>query len=194
VVGAGEEPAGAAQGEAALGAGGGHRDVPAVMHRAEDIVVGDEHVVEEHLGEPLVTVEATEAPDRDARRVEGHQEVGEAAVPLRVGVAAEQTEEVGAEGAPGGPGLLPREAPTAGGVVARGPALDARQVAAGVGFGPALAPQVLGGGHAGQDPVLLLGGAELEHGRGEQEDPVLGDALGATGSVVLLLEDQPLHR
>jgi hypothetical protein len=78
--------------------------------------------------------------------------------------------------------------------VAHGAALDGGQVAARVGFGPALAPQVLPGGHAGQDPVLLGSRAELEDGRGEQEDAVLGDALGGAGPVVLLLEDQPLHR
>ncbi len=164
------------------------------MDRAEDVPVGDEHVVEEHLGEAFVAVEAAEAPDRDAGGVEGHQEVGEAPVPFGVGVAAEQAEEVGAERPAGGPGLLTGQAPTAGGVVGGGAALDAGQVAPGVRFGPALTPQVLGGGHAGQDPVLLVGGAEREDGGREEEDPVLGDALGTPGSVVLLLEDQPLHR
>ena len=40
----------------------------------------------------------------------------------------------------------------------------------------------------------LLLGAELEDRRGEQEDPVLGDPLRPARPVVLLLEDQPLHR
>jgi hypothetical protein len=34
--------------------------------------------------------------------------------------------------------------------------------------------------------------AELEHGRREEEDAVLGHALGRTRGVVLLFEDQPL--
>ena len=49
-------------------------------------------------------------------------------------------------------------------------------------------------GHAEQDPVLLLVGAELEDRRRKQEDAVLGDALRPASPVVLLFEDQPLHR
>src|SRR5690606_35530107 len=56
----------------------------------------------------------------------------------------------------------------------------------------ALAPEVLGTGHPAQDPGLLLGDAELEDGRGQQEDAVLGDAGRAAGPVVLLLEEEPL--
>ena len=40
--------------------------------------------------------------------------------------------------------------------------------------------------------ILLGSGTELEDGRGEQEDAVLGDPLRRTCPVVLLLEDQPL--
>jgi hypothetical protein len=66
--------------------------------------------------------------------------------------------------------------------------------AARVGLRPPLAPEILGRGHPGQDPVLLLGRPEREDGRREQEDAVLRHTLWATRSVVLLLEDQPLHR
>ena len=53
--------------------GGRHRDRPALAHLAEhdatgDGVVGDEGVVEEHLGEALVAVEPAEAAHGDARR------------------------------------------------------------------------------------------------------------------------------
>ncbi len=68
----------------------------------------------------------------------------------------------------------------------------AGQVAAGVGLGPALAPQVLGPCHAGQDVVLLLLRPEFEDGRRQQEDAVLRDPLRTAGPVVLLLEQQPL--
>ena len=111
--------------------------------------------------------------------VERHQEVGEAAVALGLRIGAEQAEQVGAEGAAGGPGLLPGEPPAARRLVAHRAALGRGQVAAGAGLRPALAPEVLGRRHPRQDPVLLLGGAELEQGRGEQEDPVLGDPLAA---------------
>ena len=122
----------------------------------------------------------------------GHQQVGHAAVAGGVGVGAEQPEQPVAERAAGGPGLLAVEHPAAAVVVAGGPALDAGEVGAGVGLGPALAPQVLGRRHPGQEAGLLLVGAELEDGRGEQEDAVLGDPLGTARPVVLLLEDQPL--
>ena len=48
-------------------------------------------------------------------------------------------------------------------------------------------------GHGRQEAGLLLVGAELEHGGGEQEDPVLADPEGGLGPPVLLFEDQPLE-
>ena len=84
------------------------------LHLTEHEVVGHEHVVEEHLGEPLVAVEPAEAAHGDAGRVERDEEVGQAVVALGVGVGAEQAEEVGAERAAGGPGLLPAEPPAPG--------------------------------------------------------------------------------
>ena len=107
---------------------------------------------------------------------------------LRVG--AEQPEQVRAERAAGGPGLLAVEHPAA--VDLPGLAGHRGQVAAGVRLGPALAPQVLGAGHAGEDPVALLGVAELVDARGQQEDAVLGDPGRGAGPVVLLLEEEPL--
>ena len=106
------------------------------------------HVLEEHLGEALVTVEAPEAPHGHAVELERHQQVGEALVPLAVGVGAEQAEQVRAERATGGPGLLAGDAPAAALVVTDGLALDARQVAAGVGLAAPVAPEVFGAGHA----------------------------------------------
>src|ERR671918_267924 len=174
---------------------GGHRHGPALADLAQDHAVGQrlvghEGAVEEHLGEALVAVEPAEAPHRDARGVEGDEQVAEAPVALRLRIGAEQPEQVGAEGAPGGPGLLPVEDPAA--VDPAGPAADGGQVAARVGLGPALAPQVLGRRHPGQDVGLLGGRPELEHRGGQQEDAVLGDAGRAAGPVVLLLEDEPL--
>ena len=99
-----------------------------------------------------------------------------------VGVGAEQAEQVRAERAARGPGLLPGEPPAAGRVVAHGAARDAGEVAAGVGLGPALAPQVLArAAIRGRIAVLLLRRAELEERRREQEDAVLGDPLRRAG-------------
>src|ERR671918_750568 len=148
------------------------------------------HRVEREQPVGLGTVEPAEAPHRDARGVEGDEQVAEAPVAPRLRIGAEQPEQVGAEGAPGGPGLLTVEDPAA--VDPAGPAADGGQVAARVGLGPALAPQVLGRRHPGQDVGLLGGRPELEHRGGQQEDAVLGDAGRAAGPVVLLLEDEPL--
>ena len=76
---------------------------------------------------------------------------------------------------------------------ALGPGADGGQIGAGVGLGPALAPDGLGRGHGRQEAGLLVRGAELEEGGGQEEDPVLGDPGGGPGPVVLLLEDEPLH-
>ena len=81
---------------------------PALVRLAEHVGVGHEHVVEEHLGEALVAVEALDGAHGDARRREVDEEVGEAAVALGVGVAAEQPEQVRAERAACGPRLLAR--------------------------------------------------------------------------------------
>ena len=123
-------------------------------------------------------------------RVERDEQVAQALVPLRRRVGAEQPEQVRAERAARRPRLLPVEHPAA--VDAPRLAAHGGQVAAGVRLRPALAPQVLGRRHAREDVVLLLGGAELEHGRGQQEDAVLRDPLRSAGPVVLLLEQQPL--
>ena len=67
------EAARVAQREAALGAGRRHRDAPALVRLAEHVGVGHEHVVEEHLGEALVAVEALDRPHGDARRRAGRR-------------------------------------------------------------------------------------------------------------------------
>ena len=185
---------GAAQGEAALRARRRHRDAPSVADVAEHGIVADVHVVEEHLGEALVAVEATEAAHRDPRCVEGDEEVGEPMVALGLRIGAEQPKYVGAEGATRRPRLLAREPPAALDLVAHGLALDPGEIAPGIRLRPALAPEVHRARHAGEDLVPLLLGPESEHRRGEEEDPVLGHALRPARPVVLLFEDEPLHR
>src|SRR5439155_19486982 len=192
--GGGLEAPRAAQREPPLRPGRGHGHLPSPADVAEHVGIGDEHVLEEHLGEALVAVETPEAPHRDTLGGERHEEVGHPPVPLGRRVGAEEAEQVGAERPPGRPRLLAGETPPPGRLVPHGGALDAGQVAAGVALRPALAPEVLGRRHPGQDAVLLLLGAELEQRRGEQEDAVLGDALRTAGPVVLLLEEQPLDQ
>jgi len=155
-------------------------------------VVGHEHVVEEHLGETFVAVEALHAAHRDAGRGQVDEEVGEAVMAFGVGITSEQPEQVGAERAPGRPGLLSGQPPAAGRVVAHRLALDPREIAPGVGLRPTLAPGLLAGRHLREDARLLLGRSELEDRLREQEDAVLRHSLRRARAVVLLLEDQPL--
>ena len=73
------------------------------------------------------------------------------------------------------------------------PRADAGQVAAGVGLGPALAPDLVAARHRREVARLLGLGPVLEHGGGEQEDAVLAHPVGGAGAVVLLLEHEPLE-
>jgi hypothetical protein len=111
-------------------------------------------------------------------------------VTRRLRVRTEQSERPVGEDRAGAPGLLPVEHPAA--VDLRGSTADGRQIAPCARLGPRLRPDVVTVGHARQDPLLLLLGAELEDGRREQEDAVLADSPRGCDPVVLLLEDQPL--
>ena len=154
---------------------------------------GDEHVVEEHLGEAFVAVEPFDAAHRDAGRGQVDEEVGEAAMAFGFGIGAEQPEEMRAERAARRPRLLARTAAN------RRPRRRARP-GSGCRRGRCRrsAPTSPGTTSARPTPswrrmrVLLLGRAELEDRRREQEDAVLRHPLRRAGAVVLLLEDQPL--
>ena len=75
----------------------------------------------------------------------------------------------------------------------RGAAADGGEVAAGVGLGPALAPDLPARRHGGEIAGLLLRRSELEQRGGQEEDAVLAHTGGRRRPVVLLLEDQPLE-
>ena len=58
----------------------GERDAPTVADRSDAIGVGNDHVVEEHLGEVRVAVHLAQRADVDARRAEVEPEGGDALV------------------------------------------------------------------------------------------------------------------
>src|SRR5580704_10272663 len=182
-----------AQRESAFGAGGGHGDGPAAADLAEHLVLGDLDVVEEDLGETGLAIELRDRAHGDAGRVHGDEEVRQATVALGIGVGAEDAEAPFGERAATRPCLLSVEDPGVAGLAAGGAAAYAGEVAAGVGLGPALTPDLVTGGHRREETLFLRVGAVFEHGGGEQEDAVLADALGGAGAVVLLLEDEPLE-
>ena len=121
------------------------------------------------------------------------EEVGQSPVPLGFRIGAEQPEAPVGEGAAGGPRLLADEQPPTSSPGPHGPAADAGQVAAGVGLGPPLAPDLRARGHGRQEALLLGRRPELEQGRGQEEHAVLADPQGGPGPPVLLLEDEPLE-
>ena len=185
----------AAERQAALRAGRRHRDPPALVHPPSTSDVGHEHVVEEHLGEPFVAVEPTEAAHRHAGRVERHQEVGEATVALGVGIGAEQAEQVRAERAARRPGLLPREPPAASRLVGHRARSGSPR-----GRCPRWAPT----SPDTRDPPRrpCAGGCwsccswvpNAKTVGARRKMPFCVTRCGPAGPVVLLLEDQPLHR
>ncbi len=183
----------AAQREPALGPRRRHGDRPARADLAEHLVLGHLHLVEEDLGESGLAVDLGDGPHRDAGRVHGDEKVGQAAMALRFGVGAEDPEAPVGERAAAGPRLLAVEHPAVPGRVARGVRADAGEVAAGVGLGPALAPDFVRAGHGREEARLLRLGPVLEQGGAEEEDAVLAHPLGGAGAVVLLLEDEPLE-
>ena len=141
-------------------------------------VVGDEDVVED-LGEPLSPSSRPKPRTVTPSVPSGTRKYVSPLVAFGLAVGAEQTEQVRAEGArvvqvfwPDGSHPPPR-------VVAHRPGRDPGQV--GIRRSVRTSP-----GTTGPQPptsagvVVLLGGRpELEDGRGEQEDAVLGDPLGA---------------
>ena len=112
---------------------------------------------------------------------------------LGFGVGAEQPEAPLGEGAPGGPGLLPGEQPPVVAVDPPRPAADAGQVAAGVGLGPPLAPDLLARGHRREEPPPAAASVPNSNRVGASRNtPFWLTRVGACGPPVLLLEDQPL--
>ena len=183
----------ASQAETALRARSGHRHIPPLVHFAEDVAIGNEDVIEEHLGETRVAVESRDRAHADARRAERNEEVRHPAMTLAVRIRSKETEHPVAERAARAPRLLAGEAPPAAHIVAHAAAGEARQIAPRVRLRPPLCPHVEPRGHARQEALLLLLRSELEDRRREEEDPVLRDPLRRARSPVLLLEEQPLE-
>ncbi len=200
-----DEPSRAAQRETAFVAGRAHRDPPAVARRADDVRVGHEHVVEVDLGEPGLAAELADRADRHPGIAQAEQQVRQAPMPVaaaatavrigaRIAVSAgtEQPERPVGEGRARAPRLRSRQQPAAVGPDRAGP--DGGQVAARLGLGPGLRPDLVRPRHRRQQPVTLLLGAVREQRRREEEEPVLPDPDRPARGVVRLLERQPLEQ
>ena len=133
---------------------------------ADDVVVGHEHVVEEHLVEHRRAGRFAQRTHLDAFGLHVDDDRGDAGVLRRVGVRAHGREPALAVLGAARPHLLAGDLPTA--VDARRTRADAGRVGAGVGLAEELAPHVLPlerGPHPARD--LILGGV-LDQG---EDDP-----------------------
>ncbi len=70
---------------------------------------------------------------------------------------------------------------------------QAGEIAAGVGLGIALAPQLVGAEDLRQMPLLLLFGAPVDEGRAQQVERAGGRQDRGAGAEILLVEDDLLH-
>src|SRR5439155_20290262 len=87
------------------------RDVPAVTDRSDAIRIGNDDIVEEHLGEVRVAVHLTQRADVDARRAEVEPERGDALVLRDGGVVTGEQQSVARVRTAAGPHFLTRHAP-----------------------------------------------------------------------------------
>ena len=138
-------------------------DRPSVVQRADELIVGHEHLVEEHLVELGVAGDLHERPHLDAGRLHVDDEIRDALVLRRVGVGARQADAPARELRVRRPHLLAREQPAV--VDAHRARLQRREVGAGVGLAEELAPDLVGGEDRREPALLLLVGAVREQRR-----------------------------
>ena len=149
------------------------------------------HVVEVDLVELGVPRDLLEGPDGDPGQLHVQQEVGDPLVPGRVGVRARQEHHPVGHVRDRGPDLLAGDHPVL--AVLDRARLERRQVAAGIGLGVALAPDLLAGEHLGGiAPLLLLGPVGDDGGARHADGQDVEDRRGLHQRH-LLVEDQFLH-
>ena len=183
--------AGAATDADALVAERGPGDGPPVVHRPDDVVVGDEDVVEEDLVELRTTCRHLQRPDLDARGVHVDDHRRDALVLGHVRVGADRRQPERGHVGPARPHLLPVDQPaTVDAGALRG---DPGRVGPGVGLAEQLAPDDLAGQRRPDPAGDLLGGPVLDHGEDHPARDAELRALDAGGGE-LLLDDELLDR
>ena len=141
----------------------GARQAPAVVDRAHHHVVGDEHIVEEHLVEQLGAGDLAQRSHDDARRLHVDDEVGDALVFRSVGIGTGQAHPVVRLLRPGVPHLLPGEPPTT--LCPNGFHLQGGQIRACTRLTEQLTPDQLAAQRGRHELVDLLRRARLEDRR-----------------------------
>ncbi len=174
-----------------LGGQGVAADLPAAVHLAEHVLVGNEHVVDEDGVEHRVAGELAQRPHLDTLALHVEQEVGDAVVLRRARVGARQQRAPLGELRGGGPDLLAGDAPAA--VDLGGLGGQAGQVGSGARLGKQLAPDHFAAERRRQEPLLLLVGAERDDRRDDPRRDAHLRALHLAGGE-LLGDDDLLDR
>ena len=152
-------------------------DPPTFVHRADEAVVGDEHVGEEHLVELRLVGDLAQRAHVDTGRVHVDDERRDPLLLRRIGIGAREAPAPVGELRVARPHLLAVEHPTA--VDLLGACAQRREITAGFGLAEELAPD-LGRVEDVREPTgLLRFGAVREQRRPDQVDADAPDELGA---------------
>ena len=138
------------------------RHAPALVDLADHVGRGHAHVLEEDLVELGLAGDLAERPDGDARRLHVDQDERDALVLGRARIGAHEEEAPFRHVRHAGPDLLAVDDVVV--AVEHGARLEIGEVAARVGLGEALAPDLLGGEDLGEVP-LALGRRAMPHDR-----------------------------
>ncbi len=171
-----------------------HRDGPAVVDAADDVLLRAASVGVEDLVELALAGDHLDRTHLDAGLVHRHQQERDALVLRRVGVGASEREDVVGEMAGRGPDLLTVEHPFV--TVEFGLEPDVAEIGAGVRFGVPLAPRVRAGQHPRDVVRLLLLGSPQQQRVAEHLDAeqIVRTAGRHSGSGELLGQDDLLGR
>ena len=163
-----------------------HAGDPAVVLGADAVGLRHAHVVEEDLAELGLAGDLPQRLHGHAGRLHVHDHGRDALVAGRIGIGAREEPDVVGDQRVRGPDLLAGDDVVV--AVAHGAGLQRRQIGAGVGFGEALAPDLLGSEHRLQVPPLLVLAADGDQRRaGDHQADVVdaGRRLRAGGLLVV---------
>lgn len=172
------------------------RHRPATVDLADDGVVTDVHPVQELLAELGGTAQHSDAPQRDSRMVDGHQEHRQAFVLGHLPVGAGQAQPVVGGERAGAPGLGAVDHPTV--APAFGAGEDSGQVRPAAGFTQQLHQYLVAAQGGGEVPRLLLlgagveqrGAADGERGGVEDQRHLVAEGFGVECLLILVIQTQ----
>ena len=168
-----------------------HRDLPAVVEPADDVVLRASRVREEHLVELGRAVGLHDRPDLDAVLLHRHEQVADACVLRHLRVGARQQEDVVGVLRLRGPDLLAVDHPLV--AVEVGTCLQPGEVGTGIGFAEALAPRDLSGQDLREELLLLLLAPPLQDRRTDERVAEEVSPQGRARTSELLVEHDVLH-